>query len=65
MLATMQEFITSLIDWLPTALEHLAELVVYFALLTALMMIPLVLWLVYAVASTRPRAAKSPPPSPA
>ena len=60
MLATsMQEFITSLVDWLPQFFRHVAELAVYFALLTALMMIPIGLWLVYAVASTRKRQQAS------
>lgn len=60
MLATsMQEFITSLVDWLPQALQHVAELAVYFVLLTILMMIPIGLWLVYAVASTRRRQQAS------
>jgi hypothetical protein len=54
MLATsMQEFITNLVDWLPQVLQHVAELVVYFALLTVLMLVPIGLWFVYAVASTR------------
>jgi len=53
MLASMQDFITSLVDWLPQALQHIAELAVYFVLLTILMMIPIGLWLGYAVASTR------------
>src|SRR5215208_4262159 len=37
MLASMQDFITSLVDWLPQALQHIAELAVYFVLLTILM----------------------------
>jgi ABC-type proline/glycine betaine transport system permease subunit len=53
MLASMQDFITSLVDWLPQALQHIAELAVYFVLLTILMMIPIGLWLAYAVGSTR------------
>jgi hypothetical protein len=60
MLATsMQEFITSLVDWLPQLLQHVAELAVYFVLLTILMMIPIALWLAYAVASTRKRRQAS------
>jgi hypothetical protein len=62
MLATsMQEFMTSLVDWLPTALEHIAEIALYFGVLTVMMMIPLVLWLGYAMSSTRKRAAATPP----
>ena len=45
MLATSQEFINGLLDHLPQKLQLIAEIAVYFALLTALMMIPLVLWL--------------------
>lgn len=59
MLATMQTFITGLVDWLPQALQHVAELAVYFVLLTILMMIPIGLWLAYAVASTRKRQQAS------
>ena len=55
MLASMQTFVTSLVDWLPQALQHVAELAVYFVFLTILMMIPIGLWLAYAVASTRKR----------
>jgi hypothetical protein len=61
MLASMQEFITSLIDWLPQALQHVAELAVYFVLLTVLMMIPLFLWLGYAIASTKKRESGTTP----
>jgi ABC-type proline/glycine betaine transport system permease subunit len=55
MLASMQEFITNLTSWLPQALQHIGELVVYYALLTALMLIPIGLWFAYAVGSTRRR----------
>ena len=44
-----------LLDHLPQKLQLIAEIAVYFALLTALMLIPLVLWLGYAVASTKKR----------
>ena len=55
MLATIQDFITSLVDWLPTFLQHIAELAVYFVLLTIMMMIPIGLWLAYAIGSTKKR----------
>jgi hypothetical protein len=55
MLATSQEFINGLLDHLPQKLQLIAEIAVYFALLTALMMVPLVLWLGYAVASAKKR----------
>ena len=48
----MEQFVTDLVDVLPQWLRNVAELAIYFALLTALMIVPLVLWLVYAVAST-------------
>ena len=55
MLATSQDFINGLLDHLPQKLQLIAEIAVYFALLTALMLIPLELWLGYAVASTKKR----------
>ena len=62
MLASMQDFITNLVDWLPTWLQHIAELAVYYALLTVLMLVPIGAWLAYAVASTRKRSAASSSP---
>jgi len=55
MLATSQDFINGLLDHLPQKLQLIAEIAVYFALLTALMAIPLVLWLGYAISSTKKR----------
>jgi uncharacterized membrane protein len=55
MLATSQDFINGLIDHLPQKLQLIAEIAVYFALLTALMLIPMMLWLGYAVSSTKKR----------
>jgi len=60
MLATVQETITDLLDWLPQALQHIAEIAVYFALLTILMAIPLMLWLGYAISSTKKRSESVP-----
>jgi len=57
MLAAMQDFINSLTNWLPQFLKNVGQLVVYFALLTALMLIPIGLWFVGAFASTRRRTA--------
>jgi hypothetical protein len=57
MLASIQDFINDLTSWLPQALENIGQLIVYFALLTALMMIPIGLWFVWAFASTRRRTA--------
>jgi len=53
MLATSQDFINGLLDHLPQKLQLIAEIAVYFALLTAMMLIPLVLWFGYAMASTK------------
>jgi hypothetical protein len=53
MLATSQDFINGLLDHLPQKLQLIAEIAVYFALLTAMMLIPLVLWLGYAMASSK------------
>jgi len=53
MLATSQDFINGLLDHLPQKLQLIAEIAVYFALLTAMMAIPLVLWLGYAVSTTK------------
>jgi hypothetical protein len=55
MLATSQDFINGLIDHLPQKLQLIAEIAVYFALLTAMMMVPLLLWLGWAVSSTKKR----------
>ncbi|MEP6758124.1 MAG: hypothetical protein ABJB55_02910 [Actinomycetota bacterium] len=55
MLATSQDFINGLLDHLPQKLQLIAEIAVYFALLTAMMLIPLMLWLGYAVSSTKKR----------
>jgi len=53
MLATSQDFINGLLDHLPQKLQLIAEIAVYFALLTVMMMIPLMLWLGWAVSSTK------------
>jgi len=57
MLASIQDIINDLTDWLPQFLQNIAQLVVYFALLTALMLIPIGLWFAWAFASTRRRIA--------
>ena len=55
MLATSQDFINGLIDHLPQKLQLIAEIAVYFVLLTILMAIPFMLWLGYVVSSTKKR----------
>jgi len=52
MLATMQTFMNGLTSWLPTKLEHPAEILLYFAILGAMSVIPLLAWLGWAVRST-------------
>ena len=59
MLATSQDFINGLLDHLPQKLQLIAEIAVYFALLTAMMMIPLMLWLGWAVSSTKKHEAQA------
>ena len=59
MLATSQDVINGLLDHLPQKLQLIAEIAVYFALLTAMMMIPLMLWLGWAVASTKKQQARA------
>jgi hypothetical protein len=54
---SIQEIINDLTGWLPQFLENIGQLVVYFALLTALMLIPIGLWFAWAFASTRRRIA--------
>ena len=39
--------------WLPTKLEHIAEIAVYMVFLTILLAIPWILWLGYAVSTTK------------
>ena len=58
---SIQQFVTNLVDWLPQFLRHIAELAVYFAFLTAMMLIPLGLWLGYAIASTKKRERSAVP----
>jgi hypothetical protein len=50
---SMEDFVTSLVSWLPTKLEHVAEIVVYMIFLTILLAVPFILWLGYAVSTTR------------
>ena len=67
----MEQFVNNLVDWLPQWMQNVAELAIYFALLTAMMLVPLVAWLAYAIASTkrseerRSKQAPAPPPAPA
>jgi hypothetical protein len=49
---TMQEFMGKLTSWLPAKLEHPAEILLYFAILGTMSVVPLLVWLGWAVAST-------------
>jgi len=52
-LATWQTFMQDdVISHLPTKLQHPVEILIYFAILGAMAVIPLLLWLAWAVAST-------------
>ena len=50
---SMEEFVTSLESWLPQVLQHIAEIAVYMVFLTILLMVPIVLWLGYAISTTK------------
>jgi hypothetical protein len=50
-----QDFINTLTSWLPNGLEPLAQLLIYFVILGAMAATPVLLWLGWAVASTRRR----------
>jgi hypothetical protein len=52
MLASWQTFMNGVIDWFPEKLEHPVEILIYFMILGAMAVIPLILWLGWAVAST-------------
>jgi hypothetical protein len=48
------DFINSLVDWLPwTWLQELAEIMLYFAILGVMAIVPLLAWTGWAAASTR------------
>jgi hypothetical protein len=50
---SMEDFVNGLVSWLPKSLEHVAEIVVYMIFLTILLAVPFMLWLGYAVSTTR------------
>jgi hypothetical protein len=62
----MEQFVNNLVqqDWLPSWLQYVFEILVYMAFLTILMMTPMVLWLGYAVSTTKRRQRQAPPPTP-
>jgi hypothetical protein len=60
---SMEDFVNNLVDWLPQKLVHPAEILVYMVFLSILMLAPFVLWLGYAIATTkRPRRQELPTP---
>jgi hypothetical protein len=52
MLGTMQTFMGHLTSWLPEKLQHPVEVLIYFALLGLMAIVPLALWLGWAMRST-------------
>ena len=50
---SMEDFVNGLVSWLPTKLEHVAEIVVYMIFLSILLAVPFILWLGYAISTTR------------
>jgi ABC-type proline/glycine betaine transport system permease subunit len=50
---SMEEFVNGLVSWLPQVLQHVAEIAVYMVFLTILLAVPIVLWLGYAVSTTK------------
>jgi len=50
---SMEEFVNGLVDWLPQVLQHIAEIAVYMVFLTILLAVPIVLWLGYAISTTK------------
>jgi hypothetical protein len=61
---SMEDFVNNLVDWLPSKLVHPAEILVYMVFLSILMLVPVFLWMGYAVSTTkrqqRPTAASMP-----
>ena len=49
----VQDIIDALTGWMPGWAEHTVEILLYLGLLGALAVAPLILWLIYAAASTR------------
>jgi hypothetical protein len=65
MLATsMQDFVTNLVDWIPTYFRHVAEIIVYMVFLSILMLTPLFLWIGAAVAATKQQQGRVAPTTP-
>jgi hypothetical protein len=52
MLATWQTFMNSVISVFPEKLQHPIEILIYFVILGTMAVVPLILWLGWAVSST-------------
>lgn len=61
----MEDFVTNLVDWLPQKLQHPVEIVIYMIFLSALMLVPLMLWIGAAIVVARRGQRRTPPPTPA
>ena len=61
---SMEDFVNNIVEWLPlpSKLEHPVEILIYMIFLSALMLIPLFVWLGAAVATTHRRQQQLPPP---
>lgn len=56
----LNDLINDLTGWIPfTWLEHTVEILIYLGLMMALAAIPLVLWLMYAAATTGRRTQRT------
>jgi hypothetical protein len=60
----MEQFVTNLVDWLPTYFQHIAEIIVYMIFLSILMLTPLFLWVGAAIATTKRQQRQVAPPTP-
>jgi hypothetical protein len=52
MLASWQTFMNSIISVFPEKLQHPIEILIYFAILGVMAVVPLILWLGWAVSTT-------------
>jgi hypothetical protein len=56
MIGAASDFFNNLVDWLPyTWLQDLVQILIYLGILAVMSVIPLILWLGYAVTSTNRR----------
>ena len=53
MLGTTQTFMGHLTSWLPAKLQHPVEVLIYFAILGVMAVLPLAIWLGWALRSTQ------------